>query len=101
MKLSLSFMVAGSPLPRRLFCSCGEPGPLSSCGAQASRCSGYSRCRAQALRREDFSSCGSWARSLWRPGSVTAAQQPSSPAACGVFPDQGSNLCLLHWQADS
>ena len=22
-------------------------------------------------------------------------------AACGIFPDQGSNLCLLHWQADS
>ena len=21
--------------------------------------------------------------------------------ACGIFPDQGSNLCLLHWQADS
>ena len=23
------------------------------------------------------------------------------PAACGIFPDQGSNSCLLHWQADS
>ena len=21
--------------------------------------------------------------------------------ACGIFPDQGSNLCPLHWQADS
>ena len=21
--------------------------------------------------------------------------------ACGIFPDQGSNLCLLHWQVDS
>ena len=21
--------------------------------------------------------------------------------ACGIFPDQGWNLCLLHWQADS
>ena len=21
--------------------------------------------------------------------------------ACGIFPDQGSNPCLLHWQADS
>ena len=20
--------------------------------------------------------------------------------ACGIFPDQGSNPCLLHWQAD-
>ena len=25
----------------------------------------------------------------------------SCPAACGIFPDQGSNSCLLHWQADS
>ena len=23
------------------------------------------------------------------------------PVACGIFPDQGSNLCLLHWQVDS
>ena len=22
-------------------------------------------------------------------------------AACGIFPDQGSSPCLLHWQADS
>ena len=25
----------------------------------------------------------------------------SCTAACGIFPHQGSNLCLLHWQADS
>ena len=25
----------------------------------------------------------------------------SCSAACGIFLDQGSNLCLLHWQADS
>ena len=25
----------------------------------------------------------------------------SCSEACGVFPNQGSNLCLLHWQADS
>ena len=25
----------------------------------------------------------------------------SCPAAHGIFPDQGSNPCLLHWQADS
>ena len=22
----------------------------------------------------------------------------SCSAVCGIFPDQGSNLCLLHWQ---
>ena len=25
----------------------------------------------------------------------------SCPAACGIFMDQGSNLCPMHWQADS
>ena len=25
----------------------------------------------------------------------------SCSVACGIFPDQGSNLCPLHWQADS
>ena len=34
-----------------------------------------------------FSSCGS--------------PRPSCPMACGIFPDQGSNPWLLHWQADS
>ena len=29
------------------------------------------------------------------------AHGPSSSAACGIFPDQGSNPCPLHWQADS
>ena len=34
-------------------------------------------------------------------GSVVVAYGLSCSAACGIFPDQGSNLCLLHWQADS
>ena len=34
-------------------------------------------------------------------GSVVVAHGPSSSAACGIFPDQGSNPCPLHWQADS
>ena len=33
-------------------------------------------------------------RRLW-------AHRLSCSAACGIFPDQGSNLCPLHWQADS
>ena len=67
-----------------------------------------------------FSSCGKWgplfiavrgpltiAASLVgstgsrRAGSVVVAHRPSRSAACGIFPDQGSNLCPLHWQADS
>ena len=29
------------------------------------------------------------------------AHGPSCSAACGIFPDQGSILYPLHWQADS
>ena len=34
-------------------------------------------------------------------GSVVVAHGPSCSAACGILPDQGSNLCPLHRQADS
>ena len=34
-------------------------------------------------------------------GSVIVAHGPSRSAACGILPDQGSNPCPLHWQADS
>ena len=36
-----------------------------------------------------------------RAGSVVVAHGPSCSAACGIFLDQGSNPCPLHWQADS
>ena len=36
-----------------------------------------------------------------RAGSVVVAHGPSCSAACGIFPDQGSNPCPLHCQADS
>ena len=36
-----------------------------------------------------------------RAGSVVVAHGPSCSTACGIFPDQGSNPCPLHWQADS
>ena len=34
-------------------------------------------------------------------GSVVRVHRLSCSMACGIFPDQGSNPCLLHWQADS
>ena len=48
----------------------------------------------------------SWPLLLWstgsrHAGSVVVAHGPSCSAACGIFPDQGSNPCPLHWQADS
>ena len=36
-----------------------------------------------------------------RAGSVVVAHGPSCSVACGIFPDQGSNPCPLHWQAGS
>ena len=49
-------------------------------------------------RRAGFCSCGSRA---YRAGSVVAAHGLSCSAACEIFPDQGLNLCPLHWQTDS
>ena len=45
-----------------------------------------------------FSSCSSWAL---EDGSVAVAHELSCSVACGIFLDQGSNPCSLHWQADS
>ena len=42
-----------------------------------------------------------WTAGSRRAGSVTVAHGPSCSAACGIFPDQGSNPCPLHRQADS
>ena len=33
--------------------------------------------------------------------SVVVAHELSRSAECGILPDQGSNPCPLHWQADS
>ena len=41
------------------------------------------------------------ARALGARASVAVARRVSCSTACGIFPDQGSNPCPLHWQADS
>ena len=43
-------------------------------------------------------SCGSGLQST---GSIDMAHRFHRPAACGIFPDQGWNLCSLHEQKDS
>ena len=63
----------------------------ASGGHSSSRCAGLSLSRPLLLR-----STGSR-----RAGSGVVAHGPSCSAACGIFPDQGSNPCSLHWQADS
>ena len=62
--------------------------------------------RSTGSRRTGFSSCGTWAQQSWLMGSRAQAQQLllhglSCSAACGIFPDQVSNPCPLHWQVDS
>ena len=52
--------------------------------------------RSTGSRCAGFSSCGSWAKSA---GSIVVAHGPSCSVACGIFLDQGSNPCPLHWQA--
>ena len=61
-------------------------GGYSSLLCAASHCSGFSCCGVRVL--------GSWA-------SVVVAHGLSCSVACGIFPDQGSNPCPLHWQVDS
>ena len=53
------------------------------------------------LRRTGVSSCSTWAQQLQLPDSVVTAHGLSWSEACGIFPDQGLNLSLLCWQADS
>ena len=63
----------------------------ASGGHSSSQCAGLSLLQPLLLQ-----STGSR-----RAGSVILAHGPSCSAACGIFPDQGTNPCPLHWQADS
>ena len=63
----------------------------ASGGHSSSRCAGLSLSQPLLLRSTDSR----------RAGSAIVAHGPSRSAACGIFPDQGSNPCPLHWQADS
>ena len=77
--------VLGLRFCARGFSSCGEGGHSSSW------CTGLSLSRPLSL----------WSTGSRRAGSAAVAHGPSCSAACGILPDQGSNPCSLHWQADS
>ena len=64
---------------------------VASRGHSSSRCAGLSLSQPLLL----------WSSSSRCAGSVVVAHGPSCSAACGILPDQGSNPCPLHWQADS
>ena len=57
-------------------------GLISGRGVRASHCSGLS------------------ARGARAPGRSSLPLGLGCPVACGIFPGQGANLCLLHWQVD-
>ena len=63
----------------------------ASGGHSSSQCAGLSLSRPLLLR----------STSSRHAGSVVVAHGPSCSVACGILPDQGSNPCPLHWQADS
>ena len=69
----------------------GLPLIVASGGHSSSRCVGLSLSWPLLLRSTGFR----------RTGSVIVAHGPSCSAACGIFPDQSSNPCPLHWQTDS
>ena len=64
---------------------------VASRGHSSSRCAGLSL-SWPLLLRSTGSRCA---------GSVIVAHGPSCSVAYGILPDQGSNPCPLHWQADS
>ena len=88
----------GSLLLFRLFSSGGEWGLLSASSAQASRCDGSFCCKAQTLGHAGFSDYGP--RAL-QDRLNSCGTQTECSGASGILPDQGSSLCLLHWQMDS
>ena len=75
-----------------VFVSVRGPSLVAASGDHSSlQCAGLSLSQPLLLR-----STGSR-----RACSVVVAHGPSCSAACGIFPDQGSNPRPLHWQADS
>ena len=92
--IQLFFGCAASSLPQGLFSSCGEwrrlfvvlnrlliavASPVTGHGLWGPRASGVA------------------APGCWNTGSIVVAHGLGCAKACGIFLDQGSNLCLLHW----
>ena len=84
--LILFMAVLGLRFCARAFSSCGKRGPL------------FIAVRGSLTIVASLVAESTGSR---RAGSVVVAHGPCCSAACGIFPDQGSNPCPLHWQADS
>ena len=78
--------------------SLAAAGLLSSYVVHMSHCSGFSCCRAWAVGRVGSVAV---APRLCSTASIVVAFGLGCSVACGLVPDQRSNPCPLHWQADS
>ena len=84
---------------------------VASRGYSLLQCTGFSLqwpllLQSMGSKHAGFSSCGTWvsvvvAHGLQSAGSVVVVHGSNCSKACGILPDQGSNPCPLHWQADS
>ena len=74
-----------------VFVSVRGPSPVAASGGHSS-----SRCAGLSLSWPLL-----WSTGSRRAGSAIMAYGPRCSAACGILPDQGSNPCPLHWQAES
>ena len=107
------FGCMGSSLLCAGFLQLRRAGATLCCGARASHGGGFSCCGARALGAQASVVVACGLQQLWHAGSVVVARGLQSTGsvivvhglscstACGIFPDQGSNPCPLHWQEDS
>ena len=90
----------------KAFPSCGEQGLLFVAvhGLLIAVASLVVDHRLQARGLQQLQHAGPRVRGLqqlWRMGSGVVVHRLSCSVACGIFPDQGLNLCPLHWLVDS
>ena len=92
----------------RLLCSCndyllavldlcrcvGSPAVVESRGCSQLSCVAFSLGWLLSLWSTGSRALG--LQQLWCTSSVAVVHGPSCCVACGIFPNQGSNLCLLH-----
>ena len=92
----LSLAALGLRCCARAFSSCSEQGLLFVV-VRGLLIVVASRCRARPLgaRASVVVACG-----LSSCGSVVVVHGLSCSVACGIFADQGSNPCPLHWQVE-
>ena len=92
------FGCVGSSLLRAGFLQLWRAGTTLCCGVWASYRGGFS---FRGARAPGVQAPVVVVRGLQSAGSVVVPHGLSCSVACGIFPDQGSKPCPLHWQADS